>query len=195
MTPFWKKTGEEAAKPVPPPSTSLTGSRLLGDLLAGLPRRAVAGGSPRVLLAGPPSGPTIETFHGVGCKVTVAGDDEPARLGLPDRSVDLVLGFDLLDLLDTDRARETAAEWARLIRPSGGLYLLARRDPTVYPPPWRVDVLPDATMRLVPLPEGGPVPVVRPRTNRELEEIVRPLQLRDIFLRRDGMREIICRRV
>lgn len=194
MTPFWKKTGEEPAKPVPLPDTSLTGSRLLGDLLAGLPRRAVAGGSPRVLLAGPPSGTTIETFHGVGCKVTVAGDDEPARLGLPDRSVDLVLGFDLLDLLGTERAKATACEWARLIRPSGGLYLLARRDATVYPPPWRVDVLPDATMRLVPVPDA-PAPPVRPRTNRELEDIVRPLQLRDIFLRRDGLREIVCRRV
>jgi hypothetical protein len=193
MSPFWKRAGGEAAKPAPP-AISLTGSRLLGDLLAGLPRRAVAGGSPRVLLAGPPSGPTIETFHGVGCKVTVAGDDEPERLGLPDRSVDLVLGFDQLDLLDTDRARGTALEWARLIRPSGGLYLLARRDATVYPPPWRVEVLPDATMRLIPQPDMA-VPTVRPRTNRELEEIVRPLQLRDIFLRRDGLREIICRRV
>lgn len=197
MTPFWKKIGGgtkgEKEKGAAPPPTLLAGSRLLSDLLAGLPRRAVAGGSPRVLLAGPPSGQTIETFHAVGARVHVAGDDEPSRLSLPDASVDLVLGFDLLDLLGTDQARAVAAEWARLIRPSGGLYLLARRDASVYPPPWRVDVLPDATMRLIPQP-GGPT-AVRARQNRELEEIVRPLQLRDIFLRRDGLREIICRRV
>lgn len=195
MSLFWKRDGgEPAAKAAaPPPHATLSSSRLLADLLSGLPRRAVAGGNPRVLLAGPPSGQTIETFHAVGCKVTVAGDDEPSKLGLPDASVDLVLGFDLLDQLDNDAAKAVAGEWGRLIRPSGGLYLLARRDPTVYPPPWRVDVLSDASMRFVPVPELE-ARRIRPRQNREFEEIVRPLQLRDIFLRRDGLREILCRR-
>lgn len=190
---FWKRGGGGGPANAPPPTIDLSSSRLVVDLLRGLPRRGIPGEGPRVLLAGPPSGQTIETFHGVGCRVTVAGDDQPeGSIGLPDRSLDLVLGYDLLDLLDGRRARMVCEEWARLIRPSGGLYLLARRDAGVYPPPWRVDVLPDGVLRLVPVP--GDPPVVHPRANREIEELVRPLSVRDIHLRRDGLREILCRR-
>ncbi len=194
MVSFWKKGGAGAGEAAaPPPATTLTASRLMADLLSGLPRRAAPGSSPRVLLSGPPSGATIETFHALGCRVTVAGDDRPTSpLAIEDKSVDLVLGWDTLDLLDGKDARIVAAEWARVIRPSGGLYLLARQDKTILPPPWRVDVLPEGSLRLVPTADG--TREVYPRQNREIEEIVRPLALRDIFLRKGGLREILCRR-
>jgi hypothetical protein len=194
MAAFWKKGGGGENQAPPPPGTTLTASRLLGDLLAGLPKRAAPGASPRVLITGPPSGVTIETFHALGCRVTVAGDDRPeGRVDVDDRSVDLVLAFDLLDLLERSIARTVVEEWARVIRPSGGLYLLARQDKSIYPPPWRVDVLPEGTLRLVPLPDT-PARTVHTWQNREIEELVRPLALRDIFLRKGGLREILCRR-
>lgn len=190
MAPFWKKGGGE---PEAPKSLVLPPSRLLSELLKGLPRRAAAGQVPRVVVAGPPSGQTIETLHASGCRVQVAGDDQAGdALNIEDRTIDLVVAFDLLDLLEQPSARKVAAEWARVIRPAGRLYMLARRDPTAYPPPWRFDMLPDGSLRLTQLAEGPKV--VHVRQNREIEELVRPLALSDIFLRRDGLREIVCRR-
>ena len=194
MAAFWKRGGGAGEAQAPPPGVTLSASRLLGDLLAGLPKRAAPGASPRVLVAGPPSGVTIETFHALGCRVTVAGDDRPeVRIDIEDKTVDLVLAFDLLDLLDRATARLAAGEWARVIRPSGGLYLLARQDKTIYPPPWRVDVHSEGTLHLVPLADA-PARLVHTWQNREIEELVRPLALRDIFLRKGGLREILCRR-
>ncbi len=192
MMAFWKKAS--GAEEPSPPSITLPPSRLMSELLKSLGRRATGGQSPRVLIAGPPSGTTIETFHAAGCRVQVAGDDAPADAPLPneERSIDLVVGFDLLDLLDQPAARKVAAEWARVIRPAGRLYLLARHDRKTYPPPWRFDVLEDGTLRLTQLAEGPRD--VHLRQNREIEELVRPLALSDIFLRRDGLREIVCRR-
>ena len=193
MSPFWRKGGAGQEQAVTPPGIALSASRVMIDLLAGLPKRAAPGSSPRVLVSGPPSGTTIETFHALGCRVTVAGDGRPTgALNVEDRCIDLVLGFDLLDLLDAQGARLVAAEWARVIRPSGGLYLFARQDRTVYPPPWRADVFPEGSIQLTLLPEGPRA--VYPRQNREIEDLVRPLSLRDIFLRKGGLREILCRR-
>ena len=176
-----------------PAGLTLPSSRLLCDLLRALSKKAALGESARVLLLGPPSGQTIETFHGAGCRVTVLGDEiGSAPTGAPPDSFDLLLAFDALDLLPDRQARVLAAEWVRVIRPGGGLYLLARQDRTTFQTPWRVDVLPEGAVRMAPL-EGRDIDL-HPRQNREIEDLVRPCVVRDIHLRRDGVREILCRK-
>ncbi len=193
MIGLWKKAGGAPAEFAPPAGVVVFPSRLLGDILASCRRRAGAGEARGILVAGPSSGATIETFHTAGCRVTVTGDEAPcAKVDAPDASFDVVLGFDVLDHLSDREARTCAAEWARLMRPGGGLYLLARQDRTQHPNPWRVDALPDGGLRLHPLPRSGRP--LFPRQNREIEDIVRPLLVRDIHLRRDGFREVLCRK-
>lgn len=190
---LWRKTGEGTTELAPPTTSVVFASRLLGEILASCRRRTTLGEVWRVLVAGPSSGPTIETFHSAGCRVTVTGDDAtPPRVDAPDGSFDLVLGFDMLDHLNDREARLHAAEWVRIMRSAAGLYLLARQDRSQHPARWRVDALPDGGLRLTPL--TGPGRPLHPRQNREIEDLVRPLVVRDIHLRRDGFREVLCRK-
>jgi SAM-dependent methyltransferase len=163
------------------------------QLLEGAVRRSAEGRPPRVLLAGPVGQVTVESIAGAGCRLTVEGEFFPALpLAYPDGRFDLVLGLDVLDLLPDDRARMQAAEWARVLGPGGTLYLIARRDPAQVPPLVRIDVHPDGGLAMCPL--GQHHPLVLPRQNREFEVLVRPLAVHEISLRRDGLREILCRK-
>jgi SAM-dependent methyltransferase len=161
--------------------------------LASAARRSAEGRSPRVLLAGPVAQVTMDSIAGSGCRLTVEGEFFPELpLAYPDERFDLVLGFDVLDLLPDDRARAQAAEWARVLAPGGSLYLVARRDQGQVPPLVRVDLHPDGGLTMHPL--GPRHPLVQPRQNREFEVLVRPLAVHEISLRRDGLREILCRK-
>jgi SAM-dependent methyltransferase len=167
-------------------------SRLLRRLMEWVQRRADRGEVPRVLVAGPPSGRTIETFTNIGCRVTIEGDDLPSLpLDHPDRSFDLVLGLDVLELLDDERARAVAAEWVRVLATGGQLYLLtAPREPE--PSVSRIDVTRDGALEFHATPRR--VSRIARRHNREIERMLEPLKTEEIFLRRDGRREILARK-
>ena len=146
-----------------------------------------------MLLTGPVAQVTMDSIAGTGCRLTVEGEFFPELpLAYPDARFDLVLGLDVLDLLPDDRAREQAAEWARVLAPGGTLFLVARRAPDQVPPLVRIDVHPDGGLSVHPL--GQRHPLVQPRQNREFEVLVRPLSVHEISLRRDGLREILCRK-
>ncbi|MBP7147127.1 MAG: methyltransferase domain-containing protein [Acidobacteria bacterium] len=175
------------------PSAARVPSKIVAAMLATYRRRSTAGEQPRVLLAGPMSQQTLDTVIGVGCRLTVGGEflvETP--LEYPDAAFDLVLGADLLDLMGDPAARALAAEWARVLRSGGRLYLIARREEKQVPPFVRTDIYPDGAVVLQPLPTHHAS--VHPRQNREFQEIVRPLKVDEIFLRRDGLREIVCRK-
>ena len=185
-----KPPAEPVAAPADPTRTP---SRVVQHLLESAARRSAEGRPPRVLLAGPVAQVTMESIAGAGCRLTVEGEFFPELpLAYPDARFDLVLGLDVLDLLPDDRAREQAAEWARVLAPGGTLYLVARRAADQVPPLVRIDVHPDGGLSVHPL--GPRHPLVQPRQNREFEVLVRPLAVHEISLRRDGLREILCRK-
>lgn len=182
--------GEPAATPAPEAPVQ---SRVLTGLFASLQRQVEHGGTPRVLLSGPPSGPMIESFTRIGCRVAVEADDA-ARVPIsqPDDTFDLVLGFDALDTLDDEKARALTAEWTRILRPAGRLYLVTRaahndvRDALRF----EIDSRGSITVhRLRPL-----AAFLFRRSSRELEQIVAPLAPDENFLRRDGLREFLSRK-
>ncbi|MFN7965261.1 MAG: class I SAM-dependent methyltransferase [Acidobacteriota bacterium] len=175
-----------------PGAALLSPSRQLAQAIAGLRRKAQEG-TPRVLLCGPASSRSIETFHALGCRVTVEGDAQPCiPLAALDESLDLILGFDALDLQSDADARALAAEWARVLKVGGALYLLARREPTQAPPFLKIDVSEDGSLKLNSLLE--PAPTIRIRQNADFSRMVAPLMVDEIALRRDGLREILCRK-
>jgi len=162
-------------------------------LLESAARRSAEGRPPRVLLTGPVAQVTMDSIAGAGCRLTVEGEFFPALpLAYPDDRFELVLGLDVLDLLPDGQARAQAAEWARVLAPGGSLYLIARRETGQVPPLVRIDVHPDGGLAMHPLGERHPL--VQPRQNREFEVLVRPLTVHEISLRRDGLREILCRK-
>ncbi len=170
------------AVPVPP-------SKVVEGLLRYAERLAESGGTCRVLLCGPPSGPTIETFSGRGCRVTVEGDAVPVvPLEHADGTFDLLLVFDQLDFIDDEKASALAAEWARVLKSGGRVYLLSRQKSKGDRPRLRVDVLGDGRLGLKPLRSAGGGPHLR--SNREIETALAPLRVDEILLRRDGLREI-----
>ncbi|MCU0222602.1 MAG: hypothetical protein MUF27_00725 [Acidobacteria bacterium] len=163
------------------------------QLLESAARRSAEGRPPRVLLAGPVAQVTMDAITGPGCRLTVEGEFFPELpLAYPDGRFDLILGLDVLDLLADGGARAQAAEWARVLAPGGTLYLVARREASQVPPLVRIDVHPDGALAIHPL--GPRHPLVQPRQNREFEVLVRPLVVHEISLRRDGLREILCRK-
>lgn len=170
----------------------LSPSRQLGSLIASLKKRAEGGQTPRVLLCGPASSRTIETFHSIGCRVTVEGDDHPSvPLAAADESFELILGYDALDTVDDVDAQAIAVEWTRALKPGGKLYLLARREKGTIPPV-KVDINEDGSLRLHLL--SGDTRVVHPRQNADFTRLTRPLSVEEIFQRRDGLREILCKK-
>lgn len=182
--------GEAAAPPI---SDSPTPSRVIAGLLEGLQRQSEHGLLPRVLLTGPPTGPMIEAFTKIGCRVSVEADDA-ARVPItqPDNTFDVILGFDALDVLDDEPARELTAEWARVLRASGRLYLITRAKHNEEREALRFEI-----------ERGGGILIrrLRPiasaffrRSSRELEQLVSPLLPDEDFLRRDGLREFLCRK-
>jgi len=176
-----------------PDDPARTPSRVMQQLLQSAARRSAEGRPPRVLLTGPVAQVTMDAVAGVGCRLTVEGEFFPKLpLAYPDDRFDIVLGLDVLDLLPDDRARAQAAEWARVLAPGGSLYLMARRDPAQVPPLVRIDVHADGALVMHPLGERHPL--VLTRQNREFEVLVRPLAVHEISLRRDGLREILCRK-
>ncbi len=168
-------------------------SKVVKQLLETCARRAAEGHPPRALLLGPVSQATMDAIAGAGCRLTVGGEFFPELpLEYGDEQFELVLGMDLLDLRPDDEARAQAREWARVLSHGGTVYLLARRHEDQVPPLVRVDLHAEGGFSLHPLPERHPV--VKPRQNREFEALVRPLTVYEIFLRRDGLREILCRK-
>lgn len=191
--------GKRGATPTPmAPTPSAAGaallspSRQLAQAIAAL-RRKAQDGTPRVLLCGPASSRSIETFHTLGCRVTVEGDAQPSiPMKAESESLDLILGFDALDLQSDTGARALAAEWVRVLKVGGALYLLARREVTQAPPFLKIDVSEDGSLKLNTLVE--PAPTIRIRQNADFSRLVAPLTVDEIALRRDGLREILCRK-
>ena len=188
---FRRRAAAESAAPSPKAATGEGISRLLRELEESLARAVEHGRTPRVLLCGPPSGTTIETFTRQGCRVTVEGGDAASvPIDQPDNTFDLLLGFDVLDRLDDEQAAPLVAEWARVLAPGGRAYLLARAVHFEGSVAFRGEVLPGARLRLAESRLGGGS--VRTRQNRELESLVRPLEVAEILLRRDKLREVLC---
>lgn len=188
---FRRRAAAESAAPSPRAATGEGVSRLLQELETSLARAVEHGRVPRVLLCGPPSGTTIETFTGLGCRVTVEGGDAASvPIEQPRDAFDLLLGFDVLDRLDDEAAAPLVAEWARVLAPGGRAYLLARAVHFEGSAALRCEVLPGARLRLSESSRGAGSPITR--QNRELEALVRPLDVAEILLRRDKLREVLC---
>ncbi len=192
---WWtRRPGGGGREPVPP-EPRLGPSGPLVRLLAAA-REAVESGErrPQVLLAGPPSGRTIETLAAAGFRVTVDGEPEPRPpLGHPDGRFDLVLAFDLPDGLPDEQVEALLAEWGRVLRPGGTLWFLAGCEEGGAAPLRRWDLWPDGSLSsrdVLRRQDRG----CRRRSNRDLERLARPLGGAEITLRRDGLREIVCRR-
>lgn len=188
----WLRGGtREAEEPPPRPAVP---AQLSGRVVERLTRRREQGDPPRLLLAGFTAGPLIEGFSRLGARVTVDGEDVPALpLGHPDGTFELLLGFDLLDHLEEAAARGLGAEWARVLRRGGLVYVLARAPETVRGRPLKVEMDESGSLWIAERADAGSQPVTG-RGNRSLERLLSPLELDAICLRRDGMREILFRR-
>lgn len=167
-------------------------SRVLGNLLQQAQRRAES--TPlKVLLIGPPSGRMIELFHRIGCRVTVDGEETPSvPIAHEDDSFDLIVGADCIDFLDDEFAERIVVEWLRVLRPSGRLYLIARDMVVESTPRYRVEIGPNGDVLLSPHKRVAARKHLR--SNRCLEHLLEPLQVEEIFLRRDGLREITAQK-
>jgi SAM-dependent methyltransferase len=184
----------ESAPPDKPPARLRGEAQLAPRLILRIERLRERGEAPRLLIAGMPGGSMIEGFSRMGVRVTVDGDELPVLpLGHADATFDMIFGADTLDQLADEPARSLGGEWARVLRPGGWLYLLAR-------PPGerrgrRIRAELDQTARLW-LGErvGDALGAVEARGNSSLEALVQPLELDGICLRRDGIREILFRR-
>jgi hypothetical protein len=136
----------------------------------------------------------IEGFSRLGARVTVDGESLPSLpLGHADETFELLLGFDLLDQMDDTTGRALGAEWARVLRRSGRVYLLARPPEAARGRPLKVEMDESGGLWISERPDEGLL-TVRGRGNRSLESLLAPLELDAICLRRDGMREILFRR-
>jgi hypothetical protein len=114
-------------------------------------------------------------------------------LGHADETFELLLGFDLMDQLDDTAGRALGAEWARVLRRGGRVYMLARPPEANRGRPLRVEMDEGGALWISEREGEGSLPV-RGRGNRSLESLLAPLELDAICLRRDGMREILFRR-
>ena len=185
---FFKRRPSEGPAPLPDAAT-VPPSKVVKNLLRYAERQAESGGACRVLLCGPPSGPTIETFSARGCRVTVEGEAVPVLpLEHADGAFDLLLVFDQLDFLDDEKASALAAEWSRVLKSGGRIYLLSRQKSKGGRPRLHVDVRSDGMLALKTLGPGGGGTNLR--SNRQVEMLLEPLKVEEILLRRDGLREI-----
>ncbi len=167
--------------------------RFLAEVFDKIARRLEEGACYRVLIAGPPSGRTIETFSRRGARVTVDGEDLPELpLSHADETFDLVLGLDLIDLLEDEAAAALGAEWARVLLPGGKVFLVSRSAAARLTAGERLEVLEDASLH--PVARGGTRSRLIERGNRALERLFRPLLVDEILLRRDGLREVVYKR-
>ncbi|GAB4375810.1 MAG: hypothetical protein Kow0062_15280 [Acidobacteriota bacterium] len=151
------------------------------------------GGQPRVLLTGPPTGRTIDALTALGCRVSVEADDRtPVTIEHPDATFDAVLGFDLLDQLDDRQARRLVAEWVRVLKEGGLLFVVARAPHERTDDALRFEVLPDGGLAVEVRPRRAAT--IRRRGNAGLERLLAGFEIEEHFLRRDGLRELLARR-
>jgi len=192
---WWSRRGEGSGEDPAPPEPRLGPSGPLARFLAAARDAVEAGKSqPRALLVGPPSGRTIETLAAAGFRVTVDGEPEPAPpLEHADGEFDLVLAFDLPDGLSDDELGPLLAEWNRVLRPGGTLWFLAGCGEEGTVPLRRWDLWPDGSLSSREVLRRMDR-TCRRRSNRDLERLARPLGGAEITLRRDGLREVVCRR-
>lgn len=185
----------ESAPPDDPPVRLRGQAQLAPRLILRIEQLRERGEAPRLLIAGVPEGSLIEGFSKLGARVTVDGDELPVLpLGHADETFDMIFGADTLDQLADDPARSLGSEWARVLRPGGWLYLFAR--PVGERRGRRIRAELDGTARLWLGERAGDAPAtVEPRGNSSLEALTQPLELDGICLRRDGIREILFRRV
>jgi SAM-dependent methyltransferase len=191
---FRRKPKSSTSPPrVADPGEGPSECRTLTKLEGVLARRVERGETPAVLLAGQPSGKSIEAFTKLGCRVTVEGDGEDrVPIEAPAHAFDLILGFDVLDLLDADHAPPLVAEWQRVLREKGQVFLLTRAEHARWPRDLRFDVREGGRMRIV---EGGSTRAgLQVRTVRALEKLLAPLEVIEIQLRRDGLREVLAQK-
>jgi len=191
LTPLrrWLRGGAREAEG--PPARPPVPGQLSGRITDRIHRRREQGEAPRLLLAGVTAGPLIEGFSRLGARVTVEGESVPALpLGHADETFELLLGFDLLDHLDDITGRALGAEWARVLRRGGRVYMVVRPPEATRGRPLRVEM--DESRGLwISERQGEGTIAVRGRGNRSLESLLAPLELDAICLRRDGMREIL----
>lgn len=168
-------------------------SKTLQELQFLMDRRLAEGGTPQVLLVGPPTGSLIEVFNQRGGRVTVEGEDRPSLpLALDDESFDIILAFDLLDFLPDDDVMALAKDWARVLKPGGRVFLVARSTRDRSARRFRPEGGPDGSLVLVPRQESSTL--FHPRANAEWHKVTGALELGEIVLRRDGLREISLKR-
>ncbi len=192
---WWSRRPEGGGEDPAPPEPRLGPSGPLARILAAAGEVVEAGGrQPRALLVGPPSGRTIETLAGAGFRVTVDGEPEPRPpLEYGDGEFDLVLAFDLPDGLADEDLAPLLAEWSRVLRRGGTLWFLAACGGEEAVPLRRWDLWPDGSLSSREVLRRVDR-TCRRRSNRDLERLARPLGGAEITLRRDGLREIVCRR-
>ncbi|GEM_PF-6437224 len=165
-------------------------SRVLSSLLGRLTRSAERGEHPAVLLIGPPSDKSIESFTTIGCRVTVEGEDPPtASIDQPSDHFSAVLAFGVVDRLECESARALAREWTRVLLPGGLLYLVAVGPEGKSDRRFRFEILGGGELRMTP--DAKARGALRRRQNRELESLLRPLIPCETLLRREGWREIL----
>ncbi|MDQ7006891.1 MAG: class I SAM-dependent methyltransferase [Acidobacteriota bacterium] len=195
MGSWLRRRSSGSSPPGEDPAAPVTGgaSRFLLEVFEKIERRSEEGSAYRVLIVGPPSGRTIETFSRHGARVTVDGEDWPELpLSHADAAFDLVVGLDLVDLLEDETAAALGAEWARVLVPGGKVFLVSRTGAARLSSAERLEVLEDASLRA--LPRAGTRSRLISRGNRALERLLEPLIVDEILLRRDGLREVVYKR-
>lgn len=168
-------------------------SRFLRQLLDRIERRAEEGNAFPLLLVGPPSGPTIETFSRRGARVTVDGDERPELpLGHGNEAFELILALDLIDYLDDEQAGRLGPEWARVLVPGGRVYMVSRSRRAQLAEGLRLEVVEPGS--LVARPRQALTAQVVYRSNAGFDGLLAPLRPDEILLRRDGLREVIFKK-
>ena len=198
-----------AADPSRTPAASTPASGQPCGALGRALARAFREGRPEVLALGPLCGESVVYLAGRGARVHVDEFEPPPplpprkpgepsdfvppfRLEQPDRTFDLVLAWEVLDFVSSDRLPDCGAELARVLRIGGQLFVFAHQKPpseTAVIPRYRV-LSDDLIVREEP--DGG---ILRRRyvhPNRDIERALAGMQIQGIQLQRNQMREIVA---
>lgn len=189
----------------PPPAAAGQPCGGLGRAVA----RAFRDGKPQILVLGPLCGESVVFLAGRGAKVHVDQVDipepipkrapgappapapQPFRIDHPANAFDLVLAWEMFDFVPPDRLAEFGAEIARVLRIGGQLVLFAHLKP-----PSEHAVLPRYRLLaddLIVREEPATTPVPRyVHSNLMLERAIPTLQVQNIHLQRNQMREILA---
>ena len=194
-----------ARRPAPEPFSEDYGSQ--GSRCSGLEKAlhfVLRRENPRVLDLGPMCGETVTYLAGLGARVTVTEFDAPRETRLPEEkplvfdqpnsSFDLVLAWEHIDFMPTERTKEFAAELRRVLTADGWIFLLSRASsPQTATTRSRFRVLDRNRVARERLEKEAP----RPRfvhTTRALEDALSGFLIEGIHLRRNQVREVVATR-